>query len=212
MTTKSPVESSSGVLARAMSAMMALDVAALRARLEQLRSSYPDAQPIALARRIYRSGSWKAAGAGFLGGLAGPATALPAALGEAVVVMRTQLIAAAMVAELYEPGFLDHPDVGWHLLVPIMGASALSQMLRELGVDAAQTLTRRTLRRLLDKKALQRFQRWTLAHLGKRVTRKALVSKAVPIVGGLVGGGWDLLEVRAVGRRVIAFFEGQPKA
>ena len=138
------------------------DVAALRAR-------YPDKTPKELASKIYTRTAWKAGALGFLTGLPGnPLVALPAGLADSAAILRYEVTAAARVAAIFEPSFLDDPDAAWELLAPLWGINALSQTLRELGAAAGQRLTKQLVRKQLSKGGLRILERSALKIFGRR--------------------------------------------
>jgi len=41
---------------------------------------------------------------------------------------------------------------------------------------------------------------------GKRVLQRTFITKTVPIVGGVIGAGWNWIEIKLQGKRVIRYF------
>jgi hypothetical protein len=174
------------------------------------RQPYDKAERDRLSELVFSRARYKATFAGALAGM--PSTVgsmIPAALLEAGVIYRTQVKAAGRVALIHEPDFFREPDAGWELLVPIFGASTVSQFLREAGVAAGQILTRDLIREHLSKQTLATLKRVMLARFGIRVTQKMIVTKTVPLVGALIGGTWNYVEVTIVKKRVLAYFAGR---
>lgn len=123
--------------------------------------------------------------------------------------LRMHMHAAATVACIYDPYFLDDPLAPYELLVPVFGASVASQVLREAGVQAARHITRQLVRRFIRRNMLKLVKRVALKYFGKKVTQKLIVTKTVPVVGAVVGGGWNYGEMKVTGKRVIDYFEGR---
>lgn len=98
----------------------------------------------------------------------------------------------------------------WELLVPVLGITSGSQLLREFGIAGGQQLTKNMIRRYLAKDGLKQFQRLVLKLFGKKVLQRGLITKSVPIVGGAIGGTWNFVEVKIQGKRVIRYCSGEP--
>ena len=45
-----------------------------------------------------------------------------------------------------------------------------------------------------------------LKYFGIKVTQKGIITKTVPVVGGVIGAGWNAVEVELMKRRVISYF------
>ena len=45
-----------------------------------------------------------------------------------------------------------------------------------------------------------------LKYFGIKVTQKGIITKTLPIVGGMIGAGWNAVEVELIKRRVISYF------
>jgi hypothetical protein len=189
---------------------VAVDSSETKAFVQGLRARYPGKDNRTLAKKIYSRTAWKGASVGLVAGLpANLVVAIPAAVLDAAVVLRMEVTAAGRVAVIYEPTFLDDDDAPWELLAPIFGMDVVSQALRELGVKAGQQVTKQLIKKYLSKETLKQFQRIMLKVFGMKVLQKAVVAKTVPIVGGLIGGTWNFVEVHLQGRRVIKYFEGE---
>lgn len=201
------IETVGNVLERALSSALAVDAVGARAEAAALRAAHPGEDRATLARRVFERQSWRAAAVGATTGLpANLVAALPAAVVDATAVLRCEVQAAAVVGTLYDPHFLDHNPSPYELLVPIFGADAVSQTFRRMGILASQRLTREAIAALAEREGLATLRRAFAKVFGKGLGRRA-AAKAVPLVATVVGGAWNLAEVRLVGRRVIAFFE-----
>jgi len=186
---------------------LTFDPATVRAEIDVLHARYPGLEREELARKIYTRQAWKAAALGFATGLPGNLLiALPAGAADAVAMLRLEASAAVKVATIYEPEYLDDHEPQYELLVPIFGAGVLSQALREAGVLAGREATRRIIRKYLSKGTLKAFQSVLLKVFGKRVLQRTVITKTVPIVGGVIGAGWNWIEIKLQGKRVIRYF------
>lgn len=199
------------VMLKALEWVIDVDVAEARASVDAARARRPNATPRELAEAIFSGTAWKAAATGAVSGLpANPWVALPAAVADLTVVLKLEVNAVARVALAYDPTFFDDEDAKWELLVPVLGLNTASQFLRGVAVLGSMGVTRQAVRSVLSKGTLAAFKRVMLKYFGMRVTQKALITKTLPIVGGLIGSVWNWYEIRAVRCRVIAWFEQQP--
>jgi len=73
-------------------------------------------------------------------------------------------------------------------------------------VLAGREATKQLIRKYLSKGALKTFQRVMLKIFGKKVLQQTLITKTVPIVGGVIGGSWNWIEMKLQGKRVIRYF------
>lgn len=70
-------------------------------------------------------------------------------------------------------------------------------------------VTRVLIRKYLSKETLKQFQKIMLKYFGIKVTQKAVITKTLPIVGGLIGGTWNYIEVGQVQKRTIDYFDAR---
>jgi hypothetical protein len=179
--------------------------------VKRLRAQNPTATNADLARKLFAAARTKATGVGVLTGLpANPWVMVPAAIADLATVLRIETEAVARVALLYDPSFFEQPDAAWELLVPVFGIDALSQFLRDLGVLGSMGVTRQLVRQYLSKETLRSFQKVMLKYFGMKVTQKGVLSKSLPLVGAVIGGGWNFAEVTILTKRTIAYFENRP--
>jgi len=199
------------VLARAIERVMDLDVPALRASVKDLRHKNPGASKKALAKKVFSKARWKATAAGVAFGLpANPWVSIPAAIGDMAVTLQVEVLAAAKVALLYDKNFFNKEDAQWELLVPVFGINAASQVMREFGVRGGMGVTRVAIKKYLSKETLKQFKKVMWKYFGLRVTQKGIITKTLPIVGGIIGGVWNWGEVASLRDRTIRYFEGKP--
>jgi len=151
----------------------------------------------AIAELVEDQARWNA-GTGFLTGLGGFALLplqLPAAM-TATWVIQTRMVAA--IADLY--GFdLDHEAVRTQILLTLIGEEA-GEVLKQVGVKASQQLLHAQLQRL-SPQALAAVNQAVGFRLLSRFSGRGVVklNQAIPLLGGLVGGGVDYVMTRQLG-------------
>jgi hypothetical protein len=124
--------------------------------------------------------------------------------------LRVEIVMASRIALLYDPVFLDDSEPPYELLIPIFGVNATGEALREMGIRGGMGLTRAGIKKYLSKETLKQFKKVMLKYFGLKVTQKGLITKTLPIVGGLLGGTWNYLELSFIGKRVVSYFENEP--
>ena len=138
------------------------------------------------------------AGTGFVTGVGGFVflpLQLPAAI-TATWVIQTRMVAA--IAALY--GFdLNHEAVRTQILLTLIGEEA-GELLKQVGVKASQQIAQAQLRRL-PAAALDAINRAVGFRLVTKFGHRGAVNlhKAIPVLGGVVGGGIDYLMTKQLG-------------
>lgn len=161
-----------------------------------------------LACKAFSKARWKATSTGVMTGLpANPWVAVPAATTDVAITLRTEVYAAARTAIIYDDTFFDDEDAKWELLIPVFGLNVGSQFAREIGIRGGMGVTRTAIRKYLSKETLKAFKKIMLKYFGIKVTQKGVITKTIPIIGGLIGGGWNYIEVGRIKSRTIAYFE-----
>jgi len=195
----------------ALETVVNLDAPALKASVENLRKKHPTECNAALAARIFSGTVFRVSAGGLAGGLvANPFTALPLAIAELFATMKDEVEATAKVALVYDRDFDLDGDARWELLVPVLGIGAVSQVCAQFGIRGMMNVTRAGIKKCLSKETLKQFKKGMLKYVGLKVTQKGVVNSTLPIVGGLIGGAWNWLEVYGVRARAINYFEGRP--
>jgi len=190
-----------------------IDVAETQASIAAERARSPLASNCELARKTFASARWKATLTGLATGLpSNPWIALPAATADAAFTLKSEVAAAARTALIFDPLFFDEQEAGWELLVPVLGIGTSSQLLRSLGVTGGVEVTRAVIHKYLQKESLRTFKQLMLRHFGARVTRRGVMTKTVPIIGGLIGGSWNYIEVGHIRRRTLAYLDTRESA
>jgi hypothetical protein len=133
-----------------------------------------------------------------------------AGLVDAGVALRLHVMMVAQIGEIYDPGFLDDPEAQGEVLVPLFGIAAASKAVKKGAVLGGMGATRQGVRRILTGSRLRAFRNWVLKCFGQTVGQKVVVTKMLPVIGALIGGGWNFAETSLVGKRAIRYFEGEP--
>lgn len=190
--------------------VISFDARKVRDEVDRLRCRYPDATTYELAERAFSEARLRVIAAGAAMGLAAnPVLSAAGALADLSVTTRTQLFAAACAAELLIPGFLDSDNARHELLFPVFGSSVISQVGVELGLKAAHTATREVVLKLINKRSLASINAVMTRVFGRRVSQRALITKTVPLVGGLIGGTWNAVEVQLIRNRTLRYLTAQ---
>ena len=198
-------------LSRALAWAVGIDSGEAIDHVRRLRAQHPTASNEELAERLFTTARWKATGVGVVTGIsANPWLMVPAAVADLATVLRIETETVARVALVYDAAFFERPDAAWELLVPVFGIEAFSQFLRNLGVLGSMGVTRQLVGQHLSKQTLRTFQKVMLKYFGIKVTQKGVIAKSLPIVGILVGGGWNFGEVTFLRKRTIAYFQNRP--
>ncbi|KLD96837.1 hypothetical protein [Aliarcobacter butzleri] len=199
---------SNKVLTKALEWVVEIDPPAIIASVKAEREKNPKASNKKLAEKSFSAARWKATSTGVVTGLpANPWAAVPAATADVAVTLRIEVLAVARVAIIYDENFFDDEDAKWELLIPIFGLNVGSQFSRELGIRGGMGVTRVAIKKYLSKETLKQFKKIMLKYFGIKVTQKGVITKTLPIVGGLIGGGWNYIEVGQIRKRTISYFE-----
>ncbi len=201
-------ESENKALTKALEWVVEIDPPAIIGSVKAEREKNPEISNKKLASKAFSSARWKATAAGVATGLpANPWVAVPAATLDVAVTLRTEVLAVARTAVIYNENFFDDEEAKWELLIPVFGMNVGSQFIRELGVRGGMGITRAAIKKYLSKETLKAFKKIMLKYFGLKVTQKGLITKTLPIVGGLIGGGWNYVEVGHVKKRALTYFE-----
>ena len=202
------MEKNNSALMKVLNWVIDVDPPAIAASVAAEREKDGTVSNHVLARRAFSRSQWKATLAGVISGLpANPWVAVPAATTDIAITLKTEITAVARTAIIYDPDFFEEEGTKWELLVPVFGIHVVSQFARELGIRGGMGLSRVAIRKYLSKETLKLFKRVMLKYFGMKVTQKAVITKTLPIIGGLIGGVWNFLEVRRIRRRTMKFLD-----
>jgi len=197
-------------LTKALEWAIEIDPPAIIASVQAEREKYPNLNNKKLVKKAFSYARWKATSAGVITGLpANPWTAVPAATTDVAITIRTEVLAVARAAIIYDENFFDDENAKWELLIPVFGLNVISQLARELGIRGSMGVTRAAIKKYLSKETLKIFKKIMLKYFGIKVTQKGIITKTLPIVGGLIGGGWNYIEVGRIQKRTISYFENR---
>jgi hypothetical protein len=203
-------DNNDSAMMKVLSWVVDVDAEAARGAVTLLRRKYPNVSNDELARKFFSGARWKATATGVATGLpANPWASVPAALVDVGAVLRIEATAASRVAVAFDDQFFTEENAEWELLVPLFGFDVASQVAREAGVRAGMAVTRQMIRTYLSKGTLKAFQRLMLKYLGIKVTQRAVITKTLPVVGGIIGGAWNFGEVTLLRNRCITYFSGR---
>jgi hypothetical protein len=178
------------------------------AAARDLTARHPGATPEQLARlAVATARQWGVAAGGATGAAANPLIMIPAAMADIAAMLRIEGQMAGTIAALFDPpSLLDEPTFQADVLA-IVFPGAVSQALRQLGLRAGQRVTRTLIRKYVTENVVKETTRVAAKYLFVRLTRKAVVSKTVPLVGAGIGAAWNWVELEAVGRRAIHYYQ-----
>jgi hypothetical protein len=176
------------------------------AMVAKKRRTHPDVSPRELAASLVTAFSRKGALEGFGTGLASnPIAVGGAAAADAFYMLRQYAAMNAAIGYLADPAYFEDPDWKHDGIIVLGGASALGQAFRTASVAFAEQGSKKVIKKYLSKSVLKALQRTVLKWLGKKVTQRAIITKTVPLIGGLIGGAWNYTEMRIVGARIAKY-------
>jgi hypothetical protein len=201
-------EVDNNLIKRSLTLALSVDPYEIRAYVSALQNRYPEWDRRALAEHMISRARWWGAGYGAATGApSNPWIATPAALTDIGALLRTEILLACRIGVLFDPHLLDGPDPPYEVLVPILGARAGSEMLGRLAVHSGVGITREAIKAVLKTGSIRTARSVVLKYLGVRVTQRGILTKTLPLVGGVIGGAWNYAEVKIVGERVYRYFE-----
>ena len=181
-----------------------------RAAADELREEHPGATPEQLARRAISSAkNWGIAAGGTTGAAANPLIMFPAAMADIAAMLRIEGQMAGTIAAILDPGSLLDDKTFQADVLAIVFPGAVSQALRQIGLRAGQRVTRRLIQKYVTENFLKDATRFAAKFLMIRITRKAVISKTVPLVGAGIGAAWNWVEIEAVGKRAIRYYQAR---
>ncbi len=181
-----------------------------RRRATTLGAAHPGKTSKELAELAIKHARRWAAVTGVISGISGnPLAMLPAAAADAFIVMKSKARLAGVVAALIAPDGLNDEETFRTDILALMFPAAVSQALRVIGVQVGQHTSKVLIRRYISNTLLREAARLTVGQLGFRLTQRAFITKAMPLVGGLIGGTWNWLEVRRMGNQSVAYHQGE---
>ncbi len=163
-------------------------------------------RPVRTAARVFmRYQIAKCTASGFLSGLGGFLTlpvAIPANIGSVLYVqLRTIAVLACMGG--YDP----HDDEVRTLVYACLANVSVDQLVKHLGIRAGTKLSLAMVKKI-PAAALTKISQKAGSHFLAKLGAKGIIhaGKIVPVVGGLVSGGFDFADTRRMAHRAYALF------
>ena len=174
----------------------------------ELAADNPGSTPEQLARKaIAAAKGWGVAAGSATGAAANPLIMFPAAVADIAAMLRIEGQMAGTIAALLDPPSLLDERTLQTDVVAIVFPGAVSQALRQFGLRAGQRVTRSLIKKYVTESVLKDATRFAAKFLFIRVTKKAVISKTVPLVGAGIGAAWNWVELDAVGKRAIQYYQ-----
>jgi uncharacterized protein (DUF697 family) len=138
-------------------------------------------------------------GEGGVGVGANVAIAVAAVGGEAVSLVRIQLKLIANLARVYEvPLDPDDPEDILTIIAFALGGS-VAEAAGKFGMRVGGNVARRTIRRVISKEVLEALK--SLGRkIGVKILQRTIIKYTVPLVSVVIGGGWNFVTTKTVGR------------
>ena len=157
------------------------------------------------ARKFIDYQVMKCATSGFVAGLGGFITlpvSIPANVGS---VMYVQMRMIACLA--YMGGYDTSSDQVQTLVYACLAGISIDQVLKNVGIQFGTKLTTSMIRKIPGTVLTKINQRVGFRFLTKFGTKGIInLGKAVPVVGGVIGGGFDFAETKVIANRAYAMF------
>jgi hypothetical protein len=178
---------------------------ACRLRAQELLSGTSGNPREAAERAVATAQKWLAVAGAGSGLVANPLAMVPAAATEMAFVLQREAQLTGVIAAILDPQSLSDRDSFQADVLAIMFPSAASQALREIAVLAGQHTTKVLIRKYISKDILKAIIKFAAKYLGIKLTQRAIITKMIPFVGGVIGATWNWAEVRSVGNRAIKY-------
>lgn len=175
--------------------------------IEDLANSYLDKSPDinSAAKKFMNYQVAKCATSGFLTGLGGLITlpvAIPANIGS---VMYVQMRMIACIAHM--GGYDTDSDQVQTLVYACLAGISIDQILKNAGIQFGNKFAIAMVKKIPGEVLTKINQKVGFRFITKFGTKGIInIGKAVPIVGGLIGGGFDLAETRVIANRAYKMF------
>lgn len=206
---KKPEDEKVNALARLMDWVVSNDQEKVKAYVDKLRSQNAGISADNLANKIVSRKALK-------NGLVGAITGIPGILSLPVTIpadlvasWRIQAFMAMCVAYVYGHT-TETTDLKTDIYLILAGDSA-KEALKRIGIEIGKTLTKKGVQKYVTREVMKKI--WSV--LGRKIITKAgeksLTSfmRMVPLVGGVVGFGFDWSYTRTVGRFAIKYYSGR---
>lgn len=159
----------------------------------------------AAARKFISYQVMKCATSGFVTGLGGLITlpvSIPANIGSVIYVQMRMIACLA-----YMGGYDTSSDQVQTLVYACLAGISLDQFFKNVGIQFGTKLTTSMIRKIPGTVLTKINQRVGFRFLTKFGTKGMInLGKAVPVVGGVIGGGFDFAETKAIANRAYKMF------
>lgn len=179
------------------------------AYVDKLRSQNPGISDDNLAKKIVRRKTLKNGLVGAITGLPG-LLSLPVTIPADLVASWTiQAFMAMCVAYVYGHT-AETTDLKTDLYLIFAGDSA-KEVLKRIGIEVGKTLTKKGVQKYITREVMKKI--WSV--LGRKIITKAgtksltSFTRMVPLVGGIIGFGFDWSYARTVGKFAIKYYSGR---
>lgn len=181
-----------------------------RAKVRELREANPKLSPEELAQKAISQAKVMTAVAGGASGLVtNPLAMVPVAFGEMGIVLKREAKLAGVIAAILDPDVLKDQEGFATDMLSILFPNAVAQALGAFAVRAGQATTRTLIRKYISKDVLKLIIKFAGKYLGLKLTQRAIITKSVPLIGAVIGAGWNWVEVRALGARAIRYYQDE---
>ena len=185
---------------------LGLDPKALMEYAESKKKAYPKLNERQLDEKIIGFFSRKAGIEGFVTGLPSSLiTMAPAAAVDMGYILRCYASLSGVIGYLANEKYFEDPDWKNDSYIIIAGPTFVSRAFREAGITLTKNLTKTIIRKMISKSFLNILKRLLLKWFGIKITQRAIITKTIPIIGGIIGGGWNYIELKMVGKTVIQY-------
>lgn len=163
-----------------------------------------------LAEKIFSSKRWQVTASGIVTGFfANPITGAPAAAIDFTATLKTHIITAAHIALIYDPDFFRRDEIQhakWELLIPVLNLD--ERFFKNLNKHSSN-VSHKAIASYLNQEKFTTFEKAILRYIAITIARRSALTKTVPIVSSIMGGGWNAFHFKKVEKRVIDYFENR---
>ena len=197
----------SEALKKAFDTLLQVDIPTLKQQVSELKSRHPRASKKKLAKKVFSKTRFRATILGAATGVAtNPFIMIPAAIADVAITINAEKDAAACVALIYNPDFFSDEKAVLKLLIPVLGISSLSETAEK---SVEEIVLKKEIPWKLSLETANQLKKIALKSFKMRVFQKGIITKTLPLVGSVLGAGWNWREVSAIRKRTIRYFEGE---
>ena len=185
--------------------IMNIDVPKIQASIDLLQKEMPTAKKEDLVDVIFLKARRKAIASGIITGIPGSFfTMIPTALSDTAYTLKLEVVETAKVALLYDPTFFDCKDNIWDLFVPILDIQKIRKLAQKEDIELTSDVL---ITKHLSKHTLKFLQKALFKKFAVKMSKKAIFTRSVPVIGGAIGGTINYFEMKYIHRRVALYFQ-----